>query len=175
MYISCGLLRASHSRNPHRYSHSEALAAQVPSCSYRFASGCPAICPCRHGHLPGRPESLYSKLLYDTLCHIVYKLRVAPCFALSQPSPVFALPRCAYAHRFLLIPVCLQLCAYMCVRCAPIYAPAWRAYKVNPPCCQQRHHLYKSLRCPAYAPVHATLTTFGRGRSSRARAAGLIK
>ena len=48
-------------------------ATGTPRPALRFAHGflalsglpceCPAICPCRHGHLPGRLKSLYSKYL----------------------------------------------------------------------------------------------------------------
>ena len=116
LYISCELLRASHSRNPHRYSHSRAVLTHIASCSYRFASECAYVCACKHAHPSARPESLYSKQPYCTQCYNVYKLRAASLpLAASASLPVFALPRCAHAHRFLLIPVCLRMCVCLCV------------------------------------------------------------
>ena len=41
-------------------------------------------------------KSLYNKHSYDTLCHKLYKLRIAPCCALPQ-SYKYSLSRAAYA------------------------------------------------------------------------------
>ena len=109
-YISCVPLRALRRFRVTAGIRTPALCLRTSlRSSYRFAFRCPCICPCRHGHLPGRLKSLYSKHLFDTSRHIVYKLRVSPCFALSKPSPVFPLPALADASAFVLIPVCLQM------------------------------------------------------------------
>ena len=54
---------------------------------------------------------LYSKRTYDKSCHTLYKLRIAPCFALSQSYRYSDFAR----SRFILIPVAFEI-AYSLLR-----------------------------------------------------------
>ena len=62
VYISTGFFVPSAlPETLNRYSHFRAVLCTSLRGSYRFASGCPHIQPCKHACLSGRTESLYSR------------------------------------------------------------------------------------------------------------------